>query len=216
MLTCAAIGANADQEALPTTYTRGSADGRFIFVMLATNTPIDEDWGVFMTPEMTADLRRKYPASGMYLNDGSTNPLWTVDWYSFGVDVSMDGDHIVRHGPWPGRGEYEAEAVSFFRRDKLLRTYKISELVSFPALLPHSVSHFTWQKDAYFDRANPGAYVLTTLHGETYWIDLSTGEIFDSLRLPRIVLTSSATALFGVLVFVVLKKRVRARKRRDD
>ena len=210
MFACVSIGAYADQEATPASFTRGSADGRYIFVMLATNTPINEDWGFFMTPEMTSDLRRRYPASGMYLNNGSTNPLWTIDWYSFSIDVSMDGEHIVRHGPWPGRGEYETEAVSFFQRDHLLKTYRISDLVDFPALLPRSVSHFMWEKDGRLDGyCEQGLYVVTTLHGETYWIDPDSGEILYTRRLPRIVLTGLAIVLSALLLFLALIRKLR-------
>ena len=42
-------------------------------------------------------IRDKWTVSGMYRNDGSTTPLWTVDWYAYEVDVPNGGEHVVRY-----------------------------------------------------------------------------------------------------------------------
>ena len=86
-------------------------------------------WGVADAP---------YPVSGLYRNDGSLEPLWSVPWYSFSVAVADDGEHLVRYGPWPSS---TAElAVAFYRRGELIRAYRIDELVRSPEVLPRSVS----------------------------------------------------------------------------
>src|SRR5437762_9596140 len=44
------------------------------------------------------------------------------------------------------------EALSFFAGGRLLRTYRIGDLVSDPGRLPRSVSHFMWQERERRDR----------------------------------------------------------------
>jgi len=205
----APLAAVADQQRLPFSYARGSDDGRYIFVMLATNTPIEKDRWV--SPEITADLRSTYPSSGMYKNN-STTPLWTVDWYAYDTDIPLDGDYIVRNGPWAGEGVFDTEAVSFFKNGELIKTYRVCDLVDFPALIPPSISHFEWKKSAYVEQNYPWIYVIKTVHGETFWIDVTTGEILKSRRLPRIILIWSPIALAGVVLSIILKKLLCRRK----
>ena len=78
----------------PVTYSTPSPDEQFLFVMLAppsgdaTQNPDNN--------EHAKELRKKYPQSGMYRNDGSTDPLWAVDWYDYEVFPANDGIHLVR------------------------------------------------------------------------------------------------------------------------
>ena len=58
---------------------------QYIFVMLAppqdAKNPVEEG-------REDPGIRKIYHESGLYRNDGSTTPLWTVDWYSTLVHVS--------------------------------------------------------------------------------------------------------------------------------
>src|SRR2546428_329551 len=121
----------ADSPAPPRSYKKVAAGGKYVFVMIAPGT-VEED--VWRWNEETAagirKIRRVYPRSGLYRNDGSTEPLWTVDWYAHGVEVASDGVHLIRHGPWAS--STDQEAISFFANGKLLRTYLIRELVDNP------------------------------------------------------------------------------------
>src|SRR5919201_540577 len=75
-----------DHEAVPRRYVIVTKNRKFLFVMLPPP---------YLRREFEPD---KYPASGLYPNDGSTRPIWTVEWYSWGrdVDISGDGVHLVR------------------------------------------------------------------------------------------------------------------------
>lgn len=67
--------------------------GKYIFVILrparhrqyAYDYEVYPDATSFKSTSMDGLLFKKYPTSGLYRNDGSTNPLWTVDWFSFDV-----------------------------------------------------------------------------------------------------------------------------------
>lgn len=120
-------------------------------------------------------IRAKYRKSGMYSNDGSTKPLWTVDWYSHVVLVASDGIHLVRTGPWASKGS--DEAFTLFSNGKLIRSYKISDLVKSIEDLPHSVSHFMWDDEDSW-KLDDGKQTLSvsTLNKEHYVFDYRTGK----------------------------------------
>ena len=88
---CSPLAAKADLETDVYPYTIKTSDGRYVFVMLA-GSPANLD---------SRDPLAKYPASGLYRNDGSYTPLWTVDWSAY-VILPSDGVHLVRKGAGQG------------------------------------------------------------------------------------------------------------------
>jgi hypothetical protein len=182
----------ADSPAPESSYKEIAPGGKYVFVMISPMTP-DEDERKWDTKYRVAirEIRRTYKRSGLYRNDGSTEPLWTVDWYTHSVAISSDGVHLIRPGPWPGGNRYgplgsalDVEALSFFANGKLLRTYRIRELVDDPDKLPRSVSHFDWERKGQLDDAR-SEYVLTTLDGNRFVFDIRTGEIISEDRVRR-------------------------------
>lgn len=168
----------ADSPARPDTYTKPSPDGRFLFVMLSPGPPAQDRLRSSNSSDSAKllEVRAKYAQSGLYRNDGSTTPLWTVNWYSFDADVASDGVHLVRHGPWASRTS--DEAFSYFANGKLIRSYQISELVSAEFLLPHSVSHFFWAKNINFDDAKLQTSV-STYDGNSFVLSVTTGQVVE-------------------------------------
>ena len=65
------VVAAADSEGSSYEYSMKSADEKYIFVMLR---------GCNHGEDIHFYPSEKYPESGLYLNDGSAVPLWTVDW----------------------------------------------------------------------------------------------------------------------------------------
>ena len=196
----------ADQEGIAPGYTATTPDGKHIFVVLDyRDTP--------------------YPASGMYRNDGSTVPLWTVDWRAFAL-VPSGGEHLVRLGKWADwTGSYNEEALTFFSNGQPVKTYTTAELIDLPWMLPHSVSHYAWLTSGWspskhdghaevtvdfntysnesvtFNERNQTVELLTIL-GDRLTFDLRTGEIVSAKHpatLPMIVMF--ATLLVGYAVF---------------
>jgi hypothetical protein len=187
-----APAAFADKPGPPTTYKQLSADGRFVFVMLSPDSVETEllRWNEQFGNQIKA-IRTVYSRSGLYKNDGSKEPLWTVDWHRTGVAVPADGTHLVRFGNWPharraremppDKEALKQEAVSFFARGKLLRSYTIGELVDRPEQLPRSVSHFRWLKSSAIDDGRQ-QFEAVTHDGNRILFDLKTGNIVTKAR----------------------------------
>ena len=206
----------ADTEGSQFPYTAETADKKYIFVILncanpdCPNPPKDET----------------YLQSGMYFNDGSKTPLWTVDWLAY-VFLPNDGKHIVRRGRWARfSGTYEEEAFSFFAEGNLLKTYQTKDLVDFPWLLPHTVSHYTWGNTCFipnsesdgasmkvggdyyptnsgvkFDNENQIVEIETSFNDKLTF-DLKTGEMISATHPSRVIcFTLFAGLLIGYFIY---------------
>jgi hypothetical protein len=182
----------ADSEVRPFSYTKPTQGDKYIFVMLARE-PVEQEVSHWIEERQSRirEIRKTYKQSGLYRNDGSAEPLWTVDWYALSVDIASDGIHLVRHGPWPAtredrstpltRASLDQEALSFIANGQLLRSYKIEELVTNPARLPRSVSHFHWLSGGALDDERL-EYRFGTEDGNHFVIDARTGEIITESR----------------------------------
>jgi hypothetical protein len=207
--------ARADKPAPPTSYKTMSPDKAYVFVMISPRT-VERDAGALneWKGQEIREIRRKYTQSGLYRNDGSTDPpLWTVDWYAHHIIVASDGVHLIRHGPWPS--STNQEAIAFFANGELLRTYQIKELVDIPFLLPHSVSHFEWLKSDAFDESKL-EYSVTTYDGSRILFDARTGEIVSSLRPARMVGFPIAIGGVGVLAWLIIRRWRRKHQERSE
>lgn len=166
-----------DTLALPRTYSVNSADNKFIFVMIA---PIEiERDGISYGEDGMQEARRirvKYSKSGMYAANGSTEPLWTVEWYAHSVISASDGVHLIRKGPWASK--MSDEAFTVFAGGTEIRSFKISELITTTKDLPRSVSHFIWEKSMSLNDENKTVSVVT-LKGEKFIFDYQTGFLFS-------------------------------------
>lgn len=231
-------------------WTVSSADNRYVFVMVSP-LPLEKDqkycWDKekkqqyiesqrnHATPERIAalekrptkeditDLRAKYRASGLYLNDGSTNVLWTLEGQgylnsSMIVVVPSDGKHLVVLRD-DGEG-VSGGVLSFYDQGKLVRIYSCGDLVTFPSRLRWEPGPTRpWRESHSLDEAQ-GRLTVTTKLDDRFVFDLATGNIVSSRRysLERAV-------VFGVVLAVIICiasllaarfwfKSVQARKRR--
>jgi hypothetical protein len=209
--------ARADKAAGPFTYRVVAPGEKFVFVMVAPGTVEEEvrEW-----PEEAAAgtraMRRIYPRSGMYRNDGSNDPLWTVGWYAFEVTVASDGVHLIRHGPWAS--STTDEALSFFANGDLLRTFSIRELVDNNAMLHRSVSHFEWRNKGELDDGRM-EYTLTTVDGNRFVFDIRTGAIASDSRAAKPGRRggwwmAAGVAAAGAVAWLTWRLRARASERR--
>ncbi len=172
-----AAKASGDSPAPPSTHETISTNQQYVFVMVPP-VPLDEElkkWNETYGAKIRR-IRAMHGVSGMYRNDGASEPLWTVDWYAHGVEIFSDGTHLIRHGPWASR--VTDEAISFFSKDKLLRKYSVSDLVKDRRKLQRTVSHFSWSLDSRLD--DDGLrYTLITVDHRCYVFDAATGEIIS-------------------------------------
>jgi len=178
----------ADSPARKYSYKKITANGRYVFVMLR--------------PISRSESFEGYTISGLYENDGSKKPLWMVVWYAHEVKIASDGVHLVKHGPWASN--QDQEAISFYSKGFLVRSYKIKELVSFPFLMPHTVSHFYWRAYENLDDKRL-LFTLITLHGDYYAFDIRTGKIVSSFKGS---IWFSIVISLTLLITVLLKRKL--------
>ena len=178
-----AVLAHADEPVPVADYIVEVGDGRYVFVMLVGES------------DVVSEIRAKYKKSGLYEADETENALWTVDWYAFEVDISPDGKHLVRWGPWPSIDGYDELALEFYENGGFLRSYRVSDLVAAPQKLPRTVSHLAWRAESEFD-AEKGELYLRTENDEDYQFDVTTGDIIEK-RQPT---TAPPCLLIGGIV----------------
>ena len=150
---------------------------------LLQQTTYDGQWKAHTTLPVSGWGWGQYTKSGLYRNDGSTTPLWSVQWYAFTVHLSDNGQHLVRMGPWASGGS--SLAVAFYDRGKLTKSYSVDDLVADIDHLPHSISHFMWRKEVIFDE-QANRLTITTLNDERYVFDTAIGEIIESHHKPLV------------------------------
>ncbi|MBX7220723.1 MAG: hypothetical protein K1Y36_12310 [Blastocatellia bacterium] len=189
------IPVGADSEGMILPYQLESADGKYVFVM---RDSADREQVYRSHPS-------RYPASGLYRNDGSLTPLWTVDWAG-NVLLPSDGKHVVRLGPWPRtENGFSETALVFYAQGKELKRHEVRDIVALPWLLPHTVSHYMWMRPLEAKRWTPRLKIsnaggtetvsqpvffdesshfmtLETLLGEELVFDLETGELVNEYR----------------------------------
>ncbi len=173
MVLAVPLTAVADSVMPPRDYVKETENGKYVFVMLAP-----EQWERYGK----TDIRKTYSQSGLYRNDGSATPLWTVHWYSYQVYPSSDGRHLVEMGPWAS--DTDELAVAFHRDGKRIKAYAIKDLVSDTAKLKHTVSHFFWRSALRYDDKQ-GLLFLITTDGRGYCFSITTGEIQAQEKAPE-------------------------------
>ena len=183
----------ADSVAPPRPYKKISKNGEFAFVMLVPSTQICGFLNGYI------QNCGGYTQSGLYRNNGDETPFWTIGWYAYDIEISSDGQHLIRKGPWAG--SYDDEAISFFKNGKILKSYTINDLVHFPWLMPHSVSHFMWRSYEGFKDSSQ-TYIIHTLHGEHYIFDVKTGKVIFSCWIYLWILILFLPVLFSIRLLV--------------
>lgn len=184
--------------------------GEYIFVMLAV--PDDETaygQGGWSEDE---EIRAKYEKSGLYRSGETEEAIWTVDWYAFGVDITSDGKHLVRWGPWAFTPNYDEIALEFYENGGLLRSYRVSDLVAEPQRLPHTVSHYFWDAEAEFNGEKRELY-LKTENGKEYLFDVTTGDIIRESKpvtAQAILIVIGAVVVLGLVLGYFIRQKTKA------
>jgi hypothetical protein len=158
-------------------YSRTSPDKAFVFVVLHGPRP----------GEPPDPLAAKYPASGLYRNDGSTAPLWTFpggyvrDAYpaSDGVHVVVLLERVITIHPGPdtdGPPEPPDPAVlAVYANGVKVRTVRLGELLDHVRFgRERDPGWHPWLASAAIDDAGR-AFVVETVGGRRTVLDLETG-----------------------------------------
>ncbi len=145
-----------------------------------------------------AELRAKYPATGLYPRDGGA-AAWTLTGYApiDNVFPSTDGVHLVRlegtawrtqSFPMMGRrlppgdvgDQLDAPALTFFAAGKPLAQYPVRELLVDPDKLPHTPEHVLWAAGSALNDAT-GKFVQFTQDGQKNVFTFRTGERLEKV-----------------------------------
>jgi|GEM_PF-3224971 hypothetical protein len=202
---------------LPVSYTKATPDGQHVFVMLAPGSDLGDS--SFWLTIKAADMRSRrveFTRSGMYRNDGSGVPLWTVNWYASNVYIASDGVHLIRMG---GPAEnMRSEAVAYYANGKLLKTFVVDDFVDFSRFLPKSLKSdqgLNWLESEKLEEPTR-SHILRTNDGNRFVIDYQTGQITSSSRPYRFgVRLALGIAIVFVAVWVAKLSRQYWKHRED-
>jgi hypothetical protein len=197
--------ASADSPIRPRSYSINTPDGKFVFVMIA---PVSaEDDGSFTNPDGKAEsqrVRAKYSVSGLYRNDGSTTPLWTVDWFAHFVLVASDGRHLIRRGYWTL--SMSDEALTFFAEGRKINSVKVGDLFYTSHSLPKRMDQLLWHESTELDERKRRLILITTLR-DRYEFDYTTGEMISTRSPVRALLVVIVFLVGAILVFYARRWR---------
>lgn len=207
----------------PRSYILPADDGRHLLVMLSpVSLAADQGNRCVLSDGREVELRSHFPSSGMY-EIGSTEPLWTVDWYNerHVTCLSEDGRYAVAINEWGAGYTHQPITlewgVRFYDRGRLIRERQVAELVDFPSLMPWTSSgwHALWIDESMFGPKLQGHdLVLWTSTRERYVFDVTTGDIRSEFRLWRNVARAGVLGALALAVSILV--RYRRRQKRDD
>lgn len=210
------LTAYADKPAPQIDYMINTENGEYVFVMLA----VDESYA-----DTDEDIRSLYSYSGLYDVADNQEPVWTINWYAFEVDLSSDGQYLVRRGPWADTHDYSDLALAFYENGELLKSFEVVNLVAEPEKLSHSVSHYMWLDEKQFDHEKMELFVRT-INGEEFMFDVTTGDVMkgvlfndptedsksaedDNLSITVIVIICVSAALMVAVIGIITWYRFR-------
>lgn len=184
---------NAKEFPRPFSYAEKAGE-QYIFVMLGP-LMIDEE-AAPGDAKLLAELRAKYPASGLYPAAGGP-AVWTTDAPyapSANAFASADGVHLALiEGDWWKTKEYvvpkrlpdekaEAQlhgpAVSFYANGQLLKRYTVDQIITDPSRLEHTPEHVLWAAGAALND-DTMHFVVMTQDAQRLTFDAKTGELLS-------------------------------------
>jgi len=96
------------------------------------------------------------------------------------------------------------EALTFYERGRILRSYRVKDLVDSSWLLPGGHNHYDWAKNITLNDRNHTLAVTTEQH-DKYVFDLNTGRIISSRRPVRTFLIFFSFAAVFLTVKITKK-----------
>jgi hypothetical protein len=144
-------------------------------VNLAIVWRYSDSYDGYLYPKEETKETLKYPLPGLYPDDGSTTPIWTMPYQeqlktSFGgrAYISSDRNSFVTIAQ-----SHPGMALVFYHNSKVLKEYSYSPVdARRPKNQPCS---WEWFKEVYFDEST-GVLVIDHLNGKTFAYSIYTGE----------------------------------------
>ena len=197
----------------PASWRQTSRDGRYVLVMVSP-LPVGADAASWFDKEQVGEIRRiraVYSQCGLYRNDGTTTPLWNIEYFSRPqqVYIAPDGKHLIV-------GAEDLFVGSFFADGKSLAGYGYSlrDIVAFSVVKSVLSLRQPSCVSSSFDADNL-TYTVRTNQGEEFTFDVTTGRMVK-VRSPWplffAVICVGVIAALGLLVVLRSRKRQNAER----
>lgn len=145
-------------------------DGAVLFYSSSIWTP--EEW--------TSESGVTYASPGLYKDDGSNVPEWTVDWYedSSRHFIVNNGRNLIRLRRTTNESGI---ALAFYDRGVLTKKYKVKDLIRDVDNIKSTdyCADGGWMKNRKVDNNN-NTIMIETLNNEKYVFNTISGEILES------------------------------------
>ncbi len=162
-------------------------NGKYLLVMLYSKAN---------GPNAANELNDLYPQSGLYPNDNTRKPIWTLQSPFEGqVFLSRDGEYLANI-VFPS--ECNGDGVHFYHKGKQIRSYKITELAHKSAI-QEACPSCIWHGLASFNE-DAETIALEVHDGRTWTFDLRTGDA--SVQRGEHDNRGDAPANSGVLILI--------------
>jgi hypothetical protein len=179
----------ADKEPRPISFVVTSEFGQSFFKMIPPKGKWQEN--KYVTTKEAVGVAYSIDEDGNFIE------LWrTSGWYSSELYLSLDGQYLVRMGPWnEGHEPNNSDlAVAFYKNGNLLKEYSVIDLVKDKSKIQPTRSHYFWlarmdyrnlpdmerkkweENRLRLDGSN-NVFHLKTIDGIMYQFDATTGEI---------------------------------------
>lgn len=171
--------ASADWPNVPSVWVTASDNGRSMFKMVPAKSKRIDD--------KVVTEREAFGVAYSVSEDGELKELWRAEgWYGYRGHLTNDGRYLVRLGPPMQEGSIASDlAIAFYDQGKLLKEYKVGELLKDEQALVHTSSHYIWQPEKQTDPTGffPGMnshFHLVMADKTSYAFDVATGAIVDT------------------------------------
>lgn len=160
----------------PASWRQTSDDGRYVLVMVSP-LPVDEDadHSAFDAQEIRS-IRATYAQSGLYPNDGTATPLWTMPYHDWTHKAFLDANAnnlVLAHDNWQ---DSYGHVVSFYSKGNRLRAYSITDLVASLQFKTLITGQAIDCRGVAFN-SRPLTFTMRTNQGESFVFDVRTGKI---------------------------------------
>lgn len=170
----------ADDPVLPYAWISTSENREYCFRMIPEKYHLESDKKIIDRPAFCVASRLK--------KTGELQEIWRAEgWYAFSGHFSNDGRYFVCMGPWASDQEGHNDlALAFYDRGKLLKEYRVKDLIKDDFKLEYSVSHYRWQPEkqslptGFVNQWESRLFHLVMVDKTTYEFDFTTGAIVAS------------------------------------
>jgi hypothetical protein len=169
----------ADSPVVATAWMDASQNGTYLFKMV----PPEVKW----ENNKLSIQRQAFGVAYSLSEKGDLNEIWRAEgWYAFEGKISNDGKNLVCFGPWASDLDGHTDlAIAFYDQGKLVKEYKVKDLIKNTGALDNTTSHYTWRAEKQTEPTDfiPGMdnhFHLVMADKTTYVFEVPTGAIVST------------------------------------